>query len=744
MTINDSSDDASLDAKSLLLQKTVASARSIRSLSILVIVLLALFNIKYPLDGALLRKYHSYDSTGFAITYVWALFFTFVIAQLVVFPIVVKMTKNPIVAGRLQLPQFRNYFVSSLAYSLGFLSLALFSYFRTPNYEAFIFYFIEPGFVLLALALGLLQRKKKSPPVVDPLFKLEANEAKRLSALLGIELSKVVKPPASRNPNSLRFGGVSGILRAKLFIDLHSQNLDLIDSVILHEYGHFLRRDPARRLLAWILFLNLANFMMALLMKDGAIAYLSGSIMWASAKGIPIVLLFVYIGIAVMHVIYKIITRGHEFAADDFSAEIMGSEVGLTAFLKEYGEKGIGPYRTENKIFKLFFQTHPPVAKRVENLKRKKLGQIANSDLYIFPASDRISKSVKTIRSRGTFRAAIMLLAAIALLVGANLINRSVSSLNLTSAKESLSNEGYLDIAVNSENSGFDLKSYSAIGSRYGNYSIHISGDDFAVNDSTGLVVTLNSREVSSCMADQTRGSIAYYNPAKPKMRKWNLYGDLGDPSISPDGANILFDRILVANPCQMEVSRMNVSSGNIEQLTDCSAIANCVGDMGPAMSPNGRYLAFYRVIRTMASPNYLLGKEYLIVEDLTTGKTINIDSCDLGNNCWTNLTTQWSNDGKSLLYVMHNQLNDWNLATSAATNLFNCDNVRGCSYIQNAVWSPDGLWIAFSIEQFEGNGISTVYAIKTDGTAICQLLSAPYFVNVVGWSSTLSKIFSK
>ncbi|NNN20639.1 MAG: M48 family metalloprotease [Acidimicrobiales bacterium] len=744
MTINDSSDEALLDAKSLRLQNTIALARSLRSLSILMIILLALFNIKYPLDGALLGKYHSYDSTGFALTYVWGLFALLIIAQLIVFPIIVKVSKNPLNAGRLPVPKFRNYFASSLVYSLGILSLSLISYSKTAEFGSFTAYFIGPALVLLALTLVLLLRNKKRPPTIDPQFQLEANEARRLSALLGIELSKVVKPPRNRNPQSLRFGGVSGVLKAKLYLDLHSQNIDLVDSVILHEYGHFLRKDPLRRALAWILFLNLANFIVAYLVGTGAIAYLSGSIMKASAKGIPIVLLAVYLGFVLMHMVIKKIMRGHELAADDFSAGMMGSGVGLTAFLNEYGEKGIGPYRTENKVYKFFFQTHPSVVERVENLKGKKLGEIALSDLYVFPASVRITQFTKTVKSHATFEVALMLIAVIASFAGVFIINNSASSLNLTSSKKLLSKEGYLDVAINGDNSGLNLQSYRAVGERYGSYSIHINGNDFAVNDVTGLVASVGLQQDNSCMADQTRGSITYYFPTNSKLQKSNVYGNFADPSITPDGTNVLFDQVVMTDPCRMEISSMSVRSGSIKQLTDCSEIKSCVGDIGPVMSPDGRYLAFYRVLRTAANPNYLIGREYLMVEDLTTGKIFNIDLCNLGNSCWTNLTTGWSNDGNNLLYVMHNQLYDWRLATGTITSLFNCNNVQGCSYVQNAVWSPDGLWIALSVSSSESSYGSTVYAIKADGTTVCQVLSEPYFVNVVGWSKTMSKIFSK
>jgi len=190
-----------------------------------------------------------------------------------------------------------------------------------------------------------------------------------------------------------------------------------------------------------------------------------------------------------------------------------------------------------------------------------------------------------------------------------------------------------------------------------------------------------------------------------------NIYG----PSWSPDGQKIVF----LSDPdgTTWQVFVMNYDGSNLKQVTQLidDFDKGLMGAFGPAMSPDGKLIAFGR--HTRNGPHLTGYSDIFMIRADGTG-LYNLTHYN-GTNAWH----KWSPDGKYIAYISGR----WE-GTGLKYRFYimqpNGEGNRALSPPQldpvaygAPAWSPDSKWIAFNSEQ---DGY--LYAVSIDGKKLNKL----------------------
>ncbi len=148
------------------------------------------------------------------------------------------------------------------------------------------------------------------------------------------------------------------------------------------------------------------------------------------------------------------------------------------------------------------------------------------------------------------------------------------------------------------------------------------------------------------------------------------------------------------------------------------------VGDnnLGPVLSPDGRYVAFFGV-RSLFSIDLLLA-------DAHTGKIIRHLTSPLNDPhfdaiSFINSAGSWSPDGKRFAFIVDAEGNDQIAIVDVASgNIERNYEIKGVGEVNSPAWSPDGTRIAFS---GSAGGISDLYMLDMGSGQVTQLTNDKY-----------------
>lgn len=220
------------------------------------------------------------------------------------------------------------------------------------------------------------------PAVIAPLFNkfqpLENPELRqtieRLLTRCGFESNGIFIMDGSRRSNhgNAYFTGMGSNKRIVFFDTLiDSLSPAEIEAVLAHELGHFKRRHIQKRMIS-IFAISLACFALLgwLIRQDW---FYQGLGMQTSSIHAALILFLFTLPVFSfwLQPISALISRKHEYEADDFAAEHSSAAQLVSALVKLYQENA--STLTPDPVYSAFYDSHPPAPLRIEHLKSRQL-----------------------------------------------------------------------------------------------------------------------------------------------------------------------------------------------------------------------------------------------------------------------------------------------------------------------------------------------------------------------------------
>ena len=226
--------------------------------------------------------------------------------------------------------------------------------------------------------------------------------------------------------------------------------------------------------------------------------------------------------------------------------------------------------------------------------------------------------------------------------------------------------------------------------------------------DGSTTTMDFNRRQVWLVKADGT--GLHELAPGLPVDGK-------AEPDISPDGTKVVFSSWTPKS----QVWEAGIEGGYPRLVsTDCSGVAGTCEDKDPAYSPDGRLIAFVRV---MNDKDTRIG-----VRDLGTGRVTLLAATSTPTSGGSIAGPTWSPDGRQIAYHRNTQgpgedfpsdTRIW-IVSADGTGLYQLATPAGIK-AADPDWSPDGSRIVFATEgarEQEGRAVFvSVYTIRPDGT---------------------------
>lgn len=227
------------------------------------------------------------------------------------------------------------------------------------------------------------------PTVIAPLFNkftpLEEGDVKeKVVGLLkraGFESNGLFVMDASKRSGhgNAYFTGF-GKNKRIVFFDTLLENLTAneIEAVLAHELGHFKRKHIVKMLTRSILFSLLGFFILSKL-ATSPMFYLGHGVQ-TMAPHITLLLFMMVSGVYTFFLtpLFSMMSRKHEFEADEFAAEYSSANELITALVKLYKENA--STLTPDPTYSAFYHSHPPALIRVQHLEGLEKSDVSTGD----------------------------------------------------------------------------------------------------------------------------------------------------------------------------------------------------------------------------------------------------------------------------------------------------------------------------------------------------------------------------
>jgi Tol biopolymer transport system component len=205
--------------------------------------------------------------------------------------------------------------------------------------------------------------------------------------------------------------------------------------------------------------------------------------------------------------------------------------------------------------------------------------------------------------------------------------------------------------------------------------------------------------------------------PGQPSVGK-------GSADWSPDGIHIAFDAPGLFADLIYETDVNGMTPRLIS--TECAGNPAPCGDHAPSYSPDGKRLAFVRMV---GGPSGVIA-----IKDLATGKVTLLESTRQGSPMAELGRPAWSPDGTQLIYYQGAKDADSKPTGTSAMYVINADGT-GLHVLKtpglaagDPHWSPDGSLVVFSTEpihDWNDSGVADhpdVYVVHPNGAGLKQL----------------------
>ncbi|HBM15844.1 MAG TPA: peptidase M48 [Lentisphaeria bacterium] len=242
--------------------------------------------------------------------------------------------------------------------------------------------------VWMALFLFSIFMLYISPYVIEPLFnKFTPVEDDNLLGVLsevlaraGIKLKKVVKIDASKRTKHINayFSGIGKVKRIVLYDTLLEKlNAQEIVSVLAHEAGHWKKKHILKRIIIIeAILLLICNLAYQVINSDfiiRAFEITTKGNLYSNEIYLPCIIFMVYFLFSL--VLYPFspfmnyMSRLDEKEADLYACKLVGNSSNLISSLKKLAKDNLSNL-CPHKLYSLFHYSHPPIAERLEYLKK--------------------------------------------------------------------------------------------------------------------------------------------------------------------------------------------------------------------------------------------------------------------------------------------------------------------------------------------------------------------------------------